>query len=147
MRDQDFYEFIDDIMDDKGLLNSSRKLFWDDFAIKYINNPTFRYENKDKYILFNSDKYIGVVNSIKEARTLYPGKGRELFCIGDNKTENRFVLHTYEDVDDVNKDYCVIGIHHKISVMLLINILAFIFITMIMLLLSQIKTLLKSNIN
>jgi len=96
---QESYDFIEDIMDDKGIPTEERENFWREFAIKYINDINFRYRTHGKYILFNFNEYVGVVNSVEEARELYPGKGRELSYIGDDKIDG----HAYHIIRHINE--------------------------------------------
>lgn len=80
----DYYDFIEDIMDEKIIHPEERQLFWEVFGEKYYNDVDFRYRNHGKYILFHKNKYIGIVQSVEEARILYSEKGRKLTYIGDN---------------------------------------------------------------
>lgn len=95
----DFYDFIEDIMEDKLLPVEERELFWKEFGKKYSCDVNFRYKNHGKYILFHRNKYIGVFNSVEEARILYPEKGRKLSYIGDDKIDG----HAYKVVNHQNE--------------------------------------------
>ena len=84
---QDSYEFIEDTMNETHIPIEERELFWKEFAIPYMSDVIFRYKTHGKYVLFHRNKYIGVVNSVEEARVLYPEKGREISYIGDDKID------------------------------------------------------------
>lgn len=86
---QSSYEFIEDIMEEKHLPVEERELFWREFAIPYMNDVNFRYQTHGKYIIFNYNKYAGVVDSKEQARILFPGRGREISYIGDDKIHGR----------------------------------------------------------
>ena len=47
--DLEFYEFIEDIMEDKSIPTEERKIFWDEFGEKYYHDIM-----KNKFYLHNS---------------------------------------------------------------------------------------------
>jgi len=86
---QNYYEFIKDIMEDRGFPVEERELFWSEFAVHYMNDVEFRYQTHGKYILFHNNKYVGVVDSKEEGDRLFPSKIREYIYIGDDKIHGR----------------------------------------------------------
>src|SRR5438105_11395808 len=82
--DKDSYEFIEDIMEDEGISEDQKNIFWEEFGKKYTDSREFRILTHKKYLVFDDKNiYRGYFDDIEHAKISINERGLCFTQIGD----------------------------------------------------------------